>query len=53
MLKRIGSALSADFFWMLAAMGHGTTTMPVVKDAPFILSDVAYLPAPVVKPLTM
>jgi hypothetical protein len=30
-----------------------TTTMPVVKDAPFILSDVGYLPAPVVKPLTM
>jgi hypothetical protein len=27
--------------------------MPVVKDAPFILSDVGYLPAPVVKPLTM
>jgi L-fucose mutarotase/ribose pyranase (RbsD/FucU family) len=70
MLKRIDSALSADFLWMLAAMGHGddvalvdardsdaaprrTTTMPVVKNAPFILSDVGYLPAPVVKPLTM
>jgi len=23
MLKRIDSALSADFLWMLAAMGHG------------------------------
>jgi L-fucose mutarotase/ribose pyranase (RbsD/FucU family) len=63
MLKRTDSALSADFLWMLAAMGHGddvalvdardSDAAPRRTTAPFILSDVAYLPAPVVKPLTM
>jgi len=28
-------------------------TMPIVTDATFILPDIAHLPAPVVKPLTM